>query len=111
MLSLLGCAELLDQGRGHNPCEPSHLHGPNFHGSMHPRQKPWSHLMGVVGVVGFLGSKGSPSNACAKPLRGTEKAAEAPDSLVARTLTPPPLFKLVRNSGVASTSAVQPAGW
>jgi len=38
--------------------------------------------MGVIGVVGFFGSNGSTSNASAKPLRGIEKTAEAPDSLV-----------------------------
>jgi len=72
-----------------------------FQDRVNPGQKPWSHLIGVIGVLGFRGLKGSPSNACAKPLRVIEKAAGAPDPLVARTLTPPPIFKLVRSRKLA----------
>jgi len=43
--------------------------------------------------------------------RGIEKATEAPESLVEVIMTPPLLFRLARSSGVASTSAVHPAGW
>jgi hypothetical protein len=95
--------------------------------SLHPGQSPSSHL-----IFFFVGNgvrplargmcfparsssscqlSGSPANASAKPASATGEATTVPDSLVTCTVKPPLLFRLVRNSGVASTCAAQTVGW